>query len=100
RWRRPYNNGSDLAADRAVPGSKPPAGGSTIIQNASVSAPLWCLRGARWSGCAAALVGGVVVLGWLFDVDALKLGFPASAPMMPSTALCFILLGLALALSA
>src|SRR6185436_14104003 len=71
-----------------------------MLHNAPASTPLWCLRAARWAGFIAALVGVVVLLGWLLDTDALKGGLPGSAPMKPNTALGFISLGLALALNA
>src|SRR6476660_700786 len=70
-----------------------------MLHNAPATATLWCLRAARSAGFIAVLVGVVVVLGWLLDVDALTRSLPGSAAMKPNTALGFIVLGLALAFS-
>ena len=53
----------------------------------------------RAASVIAVLVGGFVLGGWLFDVEALKRIFPDLVAMNPTTALCFILAGAALWLS-
>jgi PAS domain S-box-containing protein len=45
------------------------------------------------------LIGTFVLLGWQFDIDLIKFGFPNSpSTMKPNTALCFLLAGMALGL--
>jgi len=46
----------------------------------------------------AVLVGTLVLLGWLFDVPALRTLLPGTNPMVASTAACFILTGVSLGL--
>jgi|GEM_PF-1631956 len=53
----------------------------------------------RWPQAASALtllVGGVVLLGWALNIDALKSVIPGLATMKPVTALSFIMSGLSL----
>jgi serine phosphatase RsbU (regulator of sigma subunit) len=44
----------------------------------------------------AVLVGCLVLVGWLFDIEALKRIVPSLVAMNPATAICFILAGIAL----
>jgi PAS domain S-box-containing protein len=46
----------------------------------------------------AVLVGCLVLVGWWYDLDALKSGFPGLYPMQPNAAVGMILTGLALGL--
>ena len=50
------------------------------------------------AGPLAALVGGAALVGWAFDVAALKSIRPDGVSMKPNTALAFVLVGLALLL--
>lgn len=56
----------------------------------------------RWVSDVASLIvaltGGLVVLGWLLDIEFLKSVVPGLRVMVPNTAVCFILSGLALGL--
>lgn len=52
----------------------------------------------QWIGVAVALTGGLVLLGWAFDIAMLKSVSPNWVAMKANTALTFILAGLALAL--
>src|SRR5450432_3109225 len=49
----------------------------------------------RAAAISVIAVGGFVVLGWLLNIDALKIVLPGSTPMKFDTALCFILAGVA-----
>jgi two-component system sensor histidine kinase/response regulator len=47
-------------------------------------------------GCAAvALVGGLILAGWVAGVDPLKSGLPGGQPLSPASAVCFLLLAAA-----
>jgi len=50
----------------------------------------------RAAAISVIAVGGLVVLGWLLNIDALKIVLPGSTPMKFNSALCFILAGVAL----
>ena len=50
------------------------------------------------ASAAAVLVGGVVLVGWAFDIPALKSVLPGWVSMKPNAALAFILTGIALQL--
>jgi PAS domain S-box-containing protein len=55
---------------------------------------------ARVAGAIAILVGSIVLLGWLFDIEFLKQGSYANlVTMKANTALCFVLSGMSLWLS-
>jgi len=44
----------------------------------------------------ALVLGGTVLLGWIFDIPSLTRINPSWNPMVPSTAVCFMLSGLSL----
>ena len=48
------------------------------------------------SGVFVLLIGGVVLVGWIFDIPALTRINPEWSPMASMTALCFVLSGMAL----
>lgn len=50
----------------------------------------------RAASIGAALVGSLVLLGWLQDIDALKRVLPGLVSMNPMTAACFVIAGCAL----
>ncbi len=62
--------------------------GTTVFRRVSVAA-----------GIVVAMVGSLVLLGWLTDSSQLKAVLPNSVTMKANTALCLLLLGLALSLS-
>jgi len=51
---------------------------------------------ARLSGTAAASIGAVVILGWIFDLSSLKRVFPGVPPTQVNAALMFVAAGAAL----
>jgi PAS domain S-box-containing protein len=53
---------------------------------------------ARQAGALAVFVGGMVLVGWAFDIAALKSILPGWVAVKPNTALAFVLIGLALLL--
>jgi PAS domain S-box-containing protein len=55
-------------------------------------------RIAHAAGAAAAVLGGLVLLGWVFDITALKSVGPGLAAMKPNTAVLFALCGAAVML--
>lgn len=55
-------------------------------------------RTSRTLGLAAAGIGAVAFMGWVFGIDALKRIHPAWVAMKPNTALCLMLAGLAVVL--
>ncbi len=59
------------------------------------SAQLGPLTG-RLAGTLTLLVGGMALVGWAFDITVLKSIRPDWVSMKPNTALCFVLVGLAL----
>ena len=62
------------------------------------SAQLGPLAG-RLAGTLALVVGGMALVGWTFHIAVLKSIRPDWVSMKPNTALCFVLVGLALLLS-
>ncbi|MDT4965926.1 MAG: hypothetical protein QOJ64_663, partial [Acidobacteriota bacterium] len=48
------------------------------------------------TGIVTVVVGGFVLLGWMFDLSVLKSVLPGKATMKPNAALCFVLCGIAL----
>jgi hypothetical protein len=48
------------------------------------------------AGAIAAIAAVLVLLGWLLDIDTLKSVFDGAAAMKPNTAVCLVLLGVAL----
>jgi fucose 4-O-acetylase-like acetyltransferase len=55
-----------------------------------------CFPSARSLGAVVAVIGGLVLVGWTFDVPALKSVLPGLVAMKVNTACCFVLGGLAL----
>ncbi|GEM_PF-6495350 len=53
---------------------------------------------ARGAGAVSILIGALVLVGWAFDIIALKSVLPGKIAMKPNTAICFILIGTALML--
>ena len=62
---------------------------STVLKSA-------CKHGAMFFGMLVSLIGGVVLVGWIFDIPALTRINPEWNPMASMTALCFVLSGMAL----
>ncbi len=54
---------------------------------------------AQGTGFAVALMGLLVILGWMLRIELLKTGFPGLITMKVNTAICFVLAGLAVALT-
>lgn len=50
----------------------------------------------RGSGIAVTVIGSIVLIGWVFDIAALKSFFPGFVTMKANTALCFTLSGISL----
>jgi PAS domain S-box-containing protein len=72
------------------------------IQQSDESAseiPLLLRRLPAAASAVAITVGVLVLLGWLFDVELLKRVVPGFVAMNPATASCFIIAGVALAMS-
>jgi hypothetical protein len=53
-----------------------------------------------WAAVAAVVTGGTVLVGWAFDIGALKSILPGWVSMKPNTALAFVLIGIALRFAA
>ena len=70
----------------------PPSGGTSLNQRLATS--LEALS--RASGCAVAVVGLAVLLGWHFDIEPLRAGLPGRTPVNPATALALLLAAVAL----
>ncbi len=49
-----------------------------------------------WAAVLAVVVGVLVLVGWTFEIEALKSVLPGSVTMKANTAVCFILIGVAL----
>ena len=56
----------------------------------------WPRSIARGIGAAVALLGAIVLLGWIVDSSLLKSGLTSGAEMKVNTSLCFLLAGAAL----
>lgn len=59
----------------------------------------WITRGPQFAGVFVAILGGLVLLGWVIDNETLKSVHPNLVAMKANTALCFLLLGIAVACS-
>jgi len=73
------------------------ARGNAISRSESRQDSRWraVAHGLAW---AVALIGGVVLIGWILNLAALKSVFPGKISMMPNTALGLLLCGASLAL--
>jgi PAS domain S-box-containing protein/putative nucleotidyltransferase with HDIG domain len=78
---------SPSAAEHPGQRSEKPARGRTIPEVLALGASAF-----------VALLGGVVLLGWTLGIRALENAAPAYVAMKPNTAVCFVLMGAALAL--
>jgi hypothetical protein len=58
--------------------------------------PQWPRRLGKTAGALVLITGVIVLLGWAFDVATLKSVLPGFPPMVPNTALGFVLSGLSL----
>jgi PAS domain S-box-containing protein len=74
----------------------PPLSRNSAGEIPSPRGPLY----AAAAGCAAVLVGLLVLAGWAFGIDVFMTVLPESAPMKPNTASAFIFLGVAVFSSA
>ena len=52
-------------------------------------------KASRYTAGATMLLGAVVLIGWQFNIDAIKRPVPTPVAMNPTTALCFVLIGFA-----
>lgn len=50
----------------------------------------------KYSSLVTALIGSIALIGWIFDIEFLRSGFPGLPPMRVNTALGFILSGISL----
>ena len=55
---------------------------------------------ASWAALLSVVVGAMVLVGWTFDIVTLKSVLPGWVAMKANTAVCFILTGIALLLTA
>src|SRR5436853_1809934 len=62
----------------------------------SESALAFFLRFSKYSAVLATLFGGVVLTGWAFHIPALKVLIAGQVAVKANTAICFILIGIAL----
>ena len=71
-----------------------------IASGAYSEKSLWPGRIARVSGASVALLGIVVLCGWIFDISFVKSVLPGLTDMKVNTALCFMVAGAAVWASA
>jgi PAS domain S-box-containing protein len=87
------------AGEKTISRVKQMEGLSHILEISQTPTPIASLQSfSRKASLAIALIGCAVLLGWIFDIAALKSLLPGLVSMKANTAICFILSGASLRL--